>query len=185
MDWKQFFSSVISSLCWPIAAVLIVGLLRTSLMGLLPKIRSFKYGDLHIDLGKELEAVKAEISVQDAESSPPVAPPPPPAPTTVELAALSPRSAVLVSWLEVEKEIEQALLNHNINLVTSFKASPAFKMNVLRDKQIVDDHTVSTFKKLLDLRNHSVHLTEVDIGYSDAITMAELCEWLIQKLKEA
>jgi len=185
MDWKQFFSSVISSLCWPIAAVLIVGLLRASLMGLIPKIRSFKYGDLHIDLGKELEAVKAEISVQAAEASPPAAPPPTPAPTTMELAAQSPRAAVLVSWLEVEKEIDQALHNHNINLVTSFKASPAFKMNVLRDKHVVNDQTVSTFKKLLDLRNQSVHLTDVNISYSDAISMAELCEWLIQKLKEA
>lgn len=185
MDWKQFFASVISSLSWPVAIVTVVGLLRASLMGLIPKIRSLKYGDLHIDLGKELEAVKAEISVQAAEAESPATPTPPPAPTTIELASLSPRGAVIVSWNEVENELEQVLEKHQISITNPYKAHPGMKMRILRDKNLIDENTMSTFKKLYDLRNRAAHLTDVEIGYSDAITMAELCEWLIQRLKEA
>lgn len=185
MDWKQFVASVISSLSWPIAVVLVVALLRASLMGLIPKIRSLKYGDLHIDLGKELDAVKAEISVHSTDAEVPETPPVAPTTSTIELASLSPRAAVLTSWLEVEKEIDHTISKHHIRIANPHKNHPGLKMRVLRDKNLIDENTMSTFKKLYDLRNKAAHLTDVDVGYGDAITMAELCEWLIQKLKEA
>lgn len=184
MDWKQFVASVISSLSWPIAVVLVVALLRASLMGLIPKIRSLKYGDLHIDLGKELDAVKAEISAQATDAEAPDTPPLAPPPNTIELASLSPRAAVLTSWLEVEKEIDLIIDKHNISIASPQRNHPGWKMRVLRDKNLIDENTMSTFKKLYDLRNTAVHLTDVEIGYGDAIKMAELCEWLIQKLRE-
>lgn len=184
MDWKQFVASIIASLSWPIAVVLVVALLRASLMGLIPKIRSLKYGDLHIDLGKELDAVKAEISALATDAEAPEAPPPPTT-STIELASLSPRAAVLTSWLEVEKEIDLTLSKHHIFISDSRKNDPGLKMRILRDKNLIDENTMSTFRKLYELRNTAAHLTDVNVGYGDAITMAELCEWLIQKLKEA
>jgi len=185
MDWKQFVASVISSLSWPIAVVLVVALLRASLMGLIPKIRSLKYGDLHIDLGKELEAVKAEISAHATDAEAPESQPLPPTTSTIELASLSPRAAILTSWLEVEKEIEVTISKHQIRIANPHKNHPGLKMRILRDKNLIDENTMSTFKKLYDLRNRAAHLTDVDVGYDDAISMAELCEWLILKLKEA
>lgn len=182
MDWMQFVSALVSALAWPSAVVLVVCLLKNPILGLIPKIRSLKYGDLHIDLGKELEAVKAEISDQAAETeSPGIVP----APTTVELASLSPRSAVIISWRDVEREVDQALAAHQLKIAHQHMTHPGLKMRVLRDKNLIDENTMSTFKKMYGLRNRAVHLTDVEIGYSDAITMAELCEWLIQKLKEA
>lgn len=184
MDWKQFFASIISSLSWPIAAVLVVGLLRTSLMGLIPKIRSFKYGDLHIDLGKELEAVKAEITEQNAEGEPPTAPPPPPTPTTIELASYSPRSAMLMAWRDVERAIDTVFKKHGLQ-ISNTNHSVSLRMRVLREQNLIDEQTMSTFKKLYSLRNEAVHVEPLEIVYEDAISMAELCQWLIKKLEDA
>lgn len=186
MDWMQFVSALVSALAWPCAVVLVVCLLKNPILGLIPKIRSFKYGELQIDLGKELEAVKAEISEQAAESESPVlAPPPPPPPTTMELAAVSPRSAVLMSWREVEKEIDQTIAACHITLAYRHETNPGLKMRVLREKNLIDDNTMSTFKRMFGLRNTATHMTDVEISYNDAISMAELCEWLIQRLREA
>lgn len=186
MDWMQFVSALVSALAWPSAIVVVVCLLKNPILGLIPKIRSLKYGELHIDLGKELEAVKADISEQAAETESPVtAPPPPPAQKTIELASVSPRSAVIFSWRDVEKEIDEALAAHHITIAQPHRSHPGLKMRILRDKNLIDENTMSTFKKMYDLRNRATHLSDVEIGYSDAITMAELCEWLVQRLKEA
>jgi len=67
MDWMQFVSALASALAWPAAVVTVVCLLKNPILGLIPKIRSFKYGELHVDLTEELKAVQESLPSKPQE----------------------------------------------------------------------------------------------------------------------
>ena len=182
MDWMQFVSAMASALAWPAAVVTVVCLLKNPILGLIPKIRSFKYGELHVDLTEELKAV------QESLPSKPQEPPgdekaPLPTPVALQLAALSPRGAILHSWLEVEAAVDQ--LANKAGIEFSAKASPVVKMRVLHDEQVIDALIYATFLQLSKVRNDAVHLTDRETTYQDATMMWGSCSWLIQRLNAA
>jgi len=186
MDWKQFFAALVGSVAWPTAIIITVLLLKTPLAKLLPKIRSFKYGDLHIDLEQQLAEVKAEVTASEPE--PLLAEQPLPPPSALQLAAISPRSAVLMAWLEVEKTIGEIASQHNLTTMTGPNGliRPMMigeSMRHLYDKGIINELTFNTFRKLNRIRNEAAHMTSKEIEYDEAVSMAEMCQWLLKSLE--
>jgi hypothetical protein len=182
MDWMQFVSALVSALAWPAAVVTVVCLLKDPILGLIPKIRSFKYGEFHVDLTEELKAV------QNSLPGKPQLPPgdekaPLPTPVALQLAVLSPRGAILHSWLEVEAAVDN--LANEVGVEFSAKASPVVKMRTLLDEQVIDPLIYSTFLQLSKVRNDAVHLSDREMGYEDATMMWGSCSWLIERLNAA
>jgi len=173
MDWKQFFAAVVASLAWPIAIVFMVHLLKAPLSSLLPLIRSFKYKDFHIDLGEKLEAVKDTVAAEPAPEPVPQASQP-----AIELARISPRAAVLHAWIEVEKPIRA--LAERIGMPAN-RPLPVIA-RALRGGDVMDDLTFHTFNELLQIRNTAVHLTDREVTFDEAVTMADMCQWLKGRL---
>lgn len=179
MDWMQFVSALVSSLAWPVAVVAVVCLLKNPILGLIPKIRSFKYGELHVDLTEELKAVQESLPGKPQE--------PPsdekasfPTPVALQLAAVSPRGAILHSWLEVEATVD--LLVNELGYDFPAKASPVVKMRALLDQGVIDQLIYTTFLQLSKVRNDAVHLTDREMEYQDAAMMWGSCSWLIERL---
>lgn len=185
MDWKQFFAAAIGSIAWPAAIIVAVLQLKGPLAKLLPKIRSFKYGELHIDLEQQLAEVKAEVIASEPEA-PLLNQHAPPA-LALQLAAISPRSAVLMAWLEVEKKIEEIL---SLNPVMSHRGASGLvrpmmmseAMRALVDKGIVNKLTYDTYRKLNRIRNEAAHMTSKEVEFDEAISMTEMCQWLVKSL---
>ena len=185
MDWKQFFASVVGSVAWPASVIITVLLLKAPLAKLLPKIRSFKYGDLHIDLEQQLAEVKAEVKASEPE--PLLSEQPAPPPNALQLAAISPRSAVLMAWLEVEKRIEEIASEHNLTTTTTSYGlvrpmMTAEAMRQLHENGIINALTFKTYRKLNRIRNEAAHMTSREIEYDEAVSMAEMCQWLLKSL---
>ena len=179
MDWMQFVSALVSALAWPAAVVMVVCLLKNPILGLIPKIRSFKYGELHVDLTEQLKSVQENLP--DTPSEPDAnAPPSLPPPTAIQLAAISPRAAIMHSWFGVVNAID--LLVRKLGL--EINANINFKMDVLRKRGVIDDLTFSTFRQLSKVRNDAVHLTDHEMGYEDAVMMSTSCAWLIEQLQK-
>ena len=185
MDWKQFFAAIVGSLAWPSAIVVTVILLKTPLAKLLPKIRSFKYGDLHIDLEQQLAEVKAVVTASEPE-----APLPEPSlvpPSALELAAISPRAAVLMEWLNVERRIGEIASQYGVKPTTiNGRGRPMIASVVMRElseKGVINDVTFSAFQKLNRIRNEAAHMTSKEIEYEEAISMSEMCQWLLKSLE--
>ncbi len=159
MDWLQFFASVIGSLAWPAALVLIVLLLRRELVQMLQRLRRLKYGDAEAEFREKLEMVEVDISELPSPSKLP--------PTRVsrhqyaeELDRFSNNSAVFVSWLEVESAI--------LNLARTAKVlepnMPAPRAaELLLKKGLIDSATYRAIRELLDLRNIAVHPNDARI----------------------
>ncbi|NWD09803.1 hypothetical protein [Pseudomonas gingeri] len=179
MDRMQFVSAIVASLAWPAAVVGLALLLRSPLAGLLPKIRSFKYGDFHIDLSEKLEVVEDEVNANASKESP--KPHPPPSPNVVELAAIDPRAAIVTSWIEVEDELKKLAAKHSI----APGQSPITTANLLHAADILDELTFKTFVRLRSIRNDAVHSRHMSIDFDEAVTMANMCQWLINQLRIA
>lgn len=181
MDWKQFFAALVGSLAWPTSIIVVVLLLKAPIAKLLPKIRSFKYGELHIDLEQQLAAVKAEVTANEPTPSVPIDPTPPP--LALQLAEISPRSAVLMAWLEVEKKIEELASEHQLfnKIGPSVRPMPITTvMRTLHEKGVITGLTYETFRKLNRIRNEAAHMTSREIDFDEAIAMAEMCQWLLK-----
>jgi len=178
MDWMQFVSALVSALAWPAAVVTVVCLLKNPILGLIPKIRSFKYGEFHVDLTKELKAVQDSLPGKPQVSGDEKAPLP--TPVALQLAALSPRGAILHSWLEVEAAVDN--LVNELGIEFSAKVSPVVKMRTLLDERVIDPLIYSTFLQLSKVRNDAVHLSDREMGYQDATMMWGSCSWLIERL---
>lgn len=179
MDWKQFFAALASALAWPTALIVVVLLLRTPLSKIIPKIQSFKFGDLHIDLGKELDALKEKVIASSPPESQPAESSPPPPPSILELAASSPRSAILMAWLDVERELNKLATKHGI----APAKTPVSTANLLHIEGVLDESTFTLFRELRAIRNEAAHLGTREIEFSDAVSMAEMCQWLLQSMQ--
>ncbi|MNR32001.1 hypothetical protein D3C85_1495490 [compost metagenome] len=65
----------------------------------------------------------------------------------------------------------------------TLQASPAAVAKRLQEHGLLDQVTYDTLSKLRAIRNEAAHLMLV--SYDEAISMGEMCEWAVQKLKSA
>jgi hypothetical protein len=177
MDWKQFFAAIVTALAWPSAVVIVVILLRSPLTKLIPRVRSLKYKDLHIDLADKLEAVKEKLEAE-TESDPPrrpfVA-----LPGVLELARIDPRAAIISAWIEVERATIEMALKAGI-AITGTALSIANHLHAL---DCLSEFEFETFRNLRRVRNDAVHLTTKDVTFDEAVSMADMCQWLADRIR--
>jgi hypothetical protein len=64
MDWLQWSSSLVHSLAWPVAAVIIAFIFRDQISGLLSKIRKLSWGDKVVDFAEKLDELEAATRVE-------------------------------------------------------------------------------------------------------------------------
>lgn len=177
MDWMQFVAAMTSSLAWPLTAIVLGLAIRGPLIGLLPKIRSLKYGDLQVDLEQQLKEVEADLTESTA-----AIPPAPPSEEAVELATISPDVAMLQSWFEVEIALNSLMLRLGWKMAPQHNRT-IHKMWLLRERRLIDELTYSTFVRLLKIRNQVAHIKDMPLNQDDALSMSSSCAWLVGQLE--
>ena len=176
MDWLQFFSSIIGSIAWPAAVVVLACLMRNPLAKLIPLIRTLKYKDLQIDIGEQLNAVREQV---DAESVVPAEASEEPPSSFKSLAQENPRAAILSAWLPVEKELDELSNKNGLDR----RLPPMGQLRDLYKKRVIDQLTYQTLNNLRRVRNTASHVTSTNVDFDDAMNMAEMCQWAIGQLK--
>ncbi|MCF5024701.1 hypothetical protein [Pseudomonas lurida] len=174
MDWLQFVSSVIGSVAWPTAVITIIALLREPVGKLLPLIRTLKYKDLQIDVGQELEAVKESVeAITDQPERKEK-----PTPAFRQLAKIDPRAAVLSAWVPIELALRDLGTRHDVYKL----GMPIYLLaEELSKAGILNGATFQALRGLMRIRNEAMHFAP--ISYDEAISMGELCEWALERLK--
>lgn len=180
MDWLQFVSALVSATAWPTAIVVVVCLLKGPILGLIPKIRSFKYGELHVDLSEQLKSLQEDLPTKATEADAKPDAPTPNVSIPIQVAAVSTRAAIIVAWLEVEKTLNEVLEREGLD------ASPRpvrRKIDELRALGILDVQTYQVFLRASSLRNEAMHMLDREITFDDAVAMADICERLVNRLR--
>lgn len=182
MDWMQFVAALTSALAWPVAVVIIVLALKNHVLELLPKIRSLKLGDLEIDLEEKLKSVEEDLSSNTDVAGAPTTPAIPA--ETAQLAAASPRAAIMHSWFEVESALNSLISTLNWEFSPKY-SSYKYKVKILQSRGYIDELTASTFLRLAAVRNDAAHLTDRQVAFDDAVSMSASCAWLVEALESA
>ena len=183
MDWLQFISALVSATAWPIAIVTVICLLKDPILGLIPKIRSFKYGELHVDLTEALQSLQEELPTTPPE---PEAQPDSPRleiSVPLQIAAVSPRAGMIAAWLEVESALNEVLNREGID--SSQILSPRLKLDQVRDLGYINGPTYRAFLRTANLRNEAVHRLDREIIYDDAVAMVDVCKRLVDSLNKS
>jgi hypothetical protein len=173
-DWLDFFSSVIHSLAWPAAIVLVVLLLRTELRDVILRIRRLRAAGVEVEVGEKIE----EIERRAEEVLPPIVP----AATGRDeeqlqtSANLSPRGAVLDSWLALEDEIRAAATRAGID-VTS-RSSVGWLLGELQRRERIKPELRAMIEDLRAVRNAAAHSRDFDLSPGRALEYATLARRL-------
>jgi hypothetical protein len=177
-DWLDFFSSVIHSVVWPLAIVLVVFALRREIQELIPRIRRLRAGNVEIEIGEKIEQLERR-----AEQ---VLPPIVPAATgrdeeqLVTSAQLSPRGAVLDSWLVVEDALRSAATRSEIEW--SDRSSVIWLLDQLQRRQRVNSDVRALVEDLRAVRNAAAHSRDFDLSAGRAYEYARLARQIANLL---
>jgi hypothetical protein len=182
MDVLEFFSSIVASLAWPTATILIVLLLKNQFAELLTRIRQIRHKGSEIILQEGVE----KASAQADKTGLPRLKTDPDKERLYRLAADSPRGAILDAWLEVEESIKTYCKRKGIdtNVRSPLQLIQSIQMHDL-DYSYIGEGVFNMLNQLRTLRNEAVHASERDISSETAIEFANLAKRVIAKLEEA
>ncbi len=185
MDGYTFAAEFAKALAWPLAAVMIVVLLRHDIRKLLPFLRKAKYGELEVEFGERLEKA--------SENACAILPPPTPRPAlaaaestiaepgTDRLLALTndaPAAAILQAWLEVE-HAARTVAAQSTNV--SEHLPPAQLKRYLIQREM-DPAVIAVFDSLRSLRNQAAHGRGLEITPGEAAEYVMLSRRFVDKL---
>jgi hypothetical protein len=178
MGLLEFIASLVKSCAWPFVVGFVVYLFRKEIKPLLPYARlRLKHNDTEVDIRLEMAKETAE-QLPQSESLPP--------PTKEEterfnkVASVSPRAAILESWLQVEEALTS--LAETAGLPTDRGRSPLFQMRWLRSNEIIDPPTASVLDDLRSVRNRIVHDLSFEPSMREAIGFRDLAEQCVAAL---
>jgi hypothetical protein len=180
MDTLEFIASIVKSLAWPLAFVATLLILRRPIAGLIPLLERLKFRGLELDFRKQVHEVAAE-----AEEVLPAAPKPAieATPEIEEIAQVSPRAAIVESWLAVEAAAGKAVKKRLPGVTsTQLKSQPQLAQ-ALRQAEILSTKQVSLFDQLRYLRNAAVHAQNITLTPSTAVEYAKTARRLVGLLE--
>ena len=176
-------AQLVSSLAWPVAAVVIVAMLRPALLTVLAQLRRVRVSGVEAEFGQELARVRDIAESADLTTVPLDA-----GLTTedsaklLQLAAVSPRSAVIEAWGVLEAEARAAVdARHRAG--TEKRLSAVETGRALRDLNLLDEEAAHVFDILRGLRNQVVHEPQLDVTANDAVEFANLARQLSHRLE--
>jgi hypothetical protein len=191
MDLFQFLASIVKSLAWPVAVLVLAILLRVPLARLLTTLTHLKYKDLELDFGRELKQLEKEAKAIDITPRQPrsVAPskssPQQLLEEAARLAQDFPQPAVAVGWQAVEDELLSAVMRLAISPDYPPHNSALKNAEMLREQNAIDERTFELLNRMRMLRNLAVHgaRNRVPITGEEAVEFLALARGVVEKLQ--
>lgn len=185
MDIYQFISSLIGSIVWPVTAILAFFILKKHLSSFLPFVERFKYKNFELEFRKSIqelteksklaltsiiaEELQSPINLRDR---------------LYNLAEISPRSAVLESWLQVESAAADIIQSRNLSPNYKSSMAPMRLGEVLYKSEVLDSVQMEIFNRLRELRNKAIHISEAVFKLDEIKEYIDLALLLSSKIKE-
>ena len=191
-DVLTFLSSVVGSISWPVAIVILAFLLRKPLSDLLPYLRRIRYGDVEFNFGSELQELEGRArtaglhipeDLQARDTRPRTAEDI--IADAIQLVEDFPEPAVGVAWLAVEHELMQAVMRLAISADYPPYNAAIKNISLLYKNGHLDDDTRGVLDRMRRLRNATVHVSRDDarISAGEARHFVALAGAVTTKLK--
>jgi hypothetical protein len=182
MDALTFVVQMTQALAWPVAAIVLVLLLRRPLVRLIPLIQKLRYGPFELDFGRQI----AELAME-AERELPATDQPDSggeAARLTGLAQVSPRAAVLEAWLQVEQAAMALSQREGLALSSQELRTPLLLGQALEQAGSLDDAKMAIYHQLRNLRNAAAHATNFELDTEAALEYVRLALRLAAYLRK-
>jgi len=180
MDIFTLISNLSNALAWPIAVCILAFMLKADLSKALSNVRKLKHKDTEINFGREIKETSTAASQSESFPKDDI-----PNDRSNELALLSPRGAVIESWLNVEQSLHEFAKRHDIETDSN---KPFSIQNIIwhnLDYNILGKGTIEILERLRRLRNEAVHLQDYNISHESAKEYQSLSKRVIQVVQQA
>lgn len=191
-DWQQFIASLIGSLAWPTAVLVLAWMFRSSLGRLLSgDIKRWKAGPAGVEVEyweKAIAEARQELA-QDRALTPGEVAAPEEGPREfrdemTELAAISPRSAVMESFRRVELQLRSMLELGGVEQVRPTGARMMAETALQRG--LITAATVDAIRGMSTLRNLAAHgHDDSEIDLVRALEFIDLAEAVLFALEHS
>ena len=151
MDGFTFIVEFTKTLIWPVAIIVLVGLLRKPLIILIPELRRFRWKELELDFEKKIREIESQVGTEAMPTGEETG-------TGTEsldrfraLTEEFPPAAILYAWFDVENALREAATRYNIPNASHDLTLTLAK--VLTQDGRLDQGTLGAFENLRALRN--------------------------------
>ena len=179
MDALTFISKLVDALAWPLAAVVLVLLLRRQIVALAPFIRRLKAGPLEAEFEREVRELRSTM-----DTAKPAVPSERPQwqVAAEQLAQVSPRSAILEAWRQAEAAAIRALRTKKSTLSDQDVRSTREVLRLLGDEGLATPEEVALLNQMRFLRNQAGHVESFQPTYEAAMNFVQLAGTLIGRV---
>ncbi len=192
MGYLKFIASIIDSLAWPVAVLLLVLILRGPLRVLLGSLTQFRYGDVEINFGREVLELRNKAKAAGLDISKDVSREKPDIQDSAQIIADAMRlaselqgSAIILAWTAVEQELMQAVMRLAISPDYPPYNSAIKNTQLLHKEGYLDADNCGLLERMRRLRNAAAHPSReiTEISADDARKFVALTEAITDKIK--
>ena len=157
MDSLEFTSSIISSIIWPLALLVIALVFRGSLIELVRSVTKLRLKDLEIEFDRLSQAASRLGEIEQTPTEPK-----PPTFVAIEdqlhdLARSAPAAAVLLAWTLVESSMSRCVARLSVSPEPPSLRSALHNLEQLRVHAGLSEATYQAINELRGLRNRIAH----------------------------
>ena len=162
MGWLEFWASIVNSVAWPLAALLLAGIIivvfEEELADLIRRFRKAKHGNSSLEFSESVQTITEKVSdtVQpnETEPSPPIG--------IRERDRFTirndPRALAIEAWWSAESAARKWLSHHGVD---DEIGPPAEVVRRLIREDLIDESASDILMRLLELRNMAVHAPRI------------------------
>lgn len=172
MDWLTFIATVLGHLAWPVAAIVVVLLLRDEIKQLLKLIKKLKAGPVEAEFEREVKELVATVDATESQLPPDYGSPD--QQFLIKLAEVSPRSAILEAWRKVEAAIYKAIDRNAVYVAPREVNSPFAAIRALTKSGHISNEELALYHDLRTLRNQAAHKEEFAPNLDAALSYISL-----------
>jgi hypothetical protein len=179
VDSLAFIAKLVEALAWPVAALVLVVLLRREVIALAPFIRKLKAGPLEAEFEREVRELRTAVETARSEVT---GPEPSWQLSAEKLAQVNPRSAILEAWRQTELAAMRALKDRRPGTSEQELRSTREILRLLGDSQIATPEEVALLNQMRFLRNQAGHVESFQPTYEAAMNFVQLAAHLIGRI---
>ena len=172
MGWMEFVSSLVASLAWPTAAIVVALVFHKQIETLLAKVKTLKWGEAAVDFATKLDKAEDEAeTLTDHVGERPTLISVPPSERFQELLAISPNAAILDAWSQVDSQVRILGKYHGL---TESPFRPTRIWDELVKTHALPIGIVKMLHEMRSMRNSAAHGAETTP--TDALRFQELSQ---------
>lgn len=184
MDWLKFISEVIGHIAWPVTAIIAFFILKKHIAALSPFVERFKYKDFEVEFRKSIQELTEQsriaLPARDNDEKTAI-----PTNRLYALAEISPRSAILEAWLQIESAAAEAIHTREPTIEYNKVAgiSPLRLGEQLNRREIINSKQLEIFHRLRELRNKAVHIRDETFPLDEVLEYIVLATALASQIR--